>query len=485
MPSPEDSHKNPPHVAADSLGSEQEETIDLRALFEKLRRGLPQILGLSLLGIAIGAFVYLLWSRDLPVSSSVRIAFSFPSAGKGTYPDGSKFAASDILAPDVVLAAQKSVQWSNSVFSSSQLRTALSVEPIIPQDVTRVHDKLIAAGQVAPVYVPDEYSLVFTQPRKVAIGNRERVAILEAILEAFRLKFVRTYASVPAAFGNLQQTLANSDFDDFERILSTEMNSIDAYLKQLASEAPTFRSPTTNNSFNDLLKEERMFDQIYLDETLGLIRISSLSRDRPKAILKMEYQMATLSEQEQRAQAEDATTRELLARAESRNSNYVLAVKSQAAANAPVMDQGLVDSILANDTYSFLMRKALESSIKVKDLQSEEAQVSERKKKMLEAMNGKSSDADKDIIRKTEESIKTLNAEYGNLINNVRSTYDDYSAQEFADALRQSSGITTDSMVTPLLKSVLIGLAIGAAAGMGLSLLEVYIGGKRRGAVSA
>lgn len=461
---------------------DQEEFTDFRDIFRRIGRGLGQTFGLALLGLSVASIAYLAAARTSFVTTSTRVAFFFPGSGKGQYPDDSKFAPSDITAPDVIAEALKRAQLDHSSAFQSDIHTALTVEAIVPLEVVKARDKMIAAGQTPPPYSPNEYSLILTLPRTFPLSNRQREILLDGLIAAYRDKFQRTYASIPRAFGNLHETLSHADFDDYERILSVEGQSINAYLIQLTSEAPSFRSSSTNLSFNDLLKESQLFSQVYLNETLGLIRLSSLSRDRKTALLKMDYQLQTLGDQEHQAMQEEQLTRELLTRAEGHNDSHVLGVKSQAGQSSgggTILDQGLVDSLLANDTYNFMMRKALDAGLKVKDIQSEKDRIMLRRKQMELAMFGGKEDESM-LVKKTETSMKALDTAYERLIADIRNTYADYSKQEFADAIRLSAGITTDSMLMPLIKASAVGLFIGAAVGMGLSLLEIYIGGKRK-----
>ncbi len=87
--------KNPDEHAPNPLGqrmSEEDDTIvDLHDIARRLGRGLGQIIGLALLGLAAAAVIYLVASTRLPVSTSTRIMFAFPGFAKGEYPDQSIF----------------------------------------------------------------------------------------------------------------------------------------------------------------------------------------------------------------------------------------------------------------------------------------------------------------------------------------------------------------------------------------------------------
>src|SRR5690606_333409 len=115
--------------------------------------------------------------------------------------------------------------------------------------------------------------------------------------------------------------------------------------------AKAFRSQSTNLSFSDLLKQTQLFTQLRLNETLGLIRQNGLSKNRATAMVKMDYYLRTLEDQERKAAEEAKVVQDLLTKMQERGQGYVLGVKSQAAQSnpgAPILDQGLIDSLLVN-----------------------------------------------------------------------------------------------------------------------------------------
>ena len=359
--------------------------IDIRDLFLRLCRGLPQILGLGLLGAAIAAAAAFLFSPVLPVATSARVMFSFSGYEKGQYPDKSKFQADDLRAPDVVAEALTRQQLSKSEDYQGKIRGALTVEGIIPSNVAKERDRLRAIGQTLPVYLPDEYLVTLSLPGSFPLSNRQREQLVNSVINAYRDKFQRTYANVPLGIGNAFETLKGADFFEYELVLNEEVQNIINYLNEQIEITKSFRSPSTNMSFGDLLRETELFAQIRLNETLGLIRENGLSKDRKTAMVKMSYYLRTLEDQESKALEDEKVIQDLLSRIDQHSQNYVLGVKSQAVQprpETPILDQGLIDSLLANDAYNFLVRQALTAGLTVKRIQSEKAILLERKKSM-------------------------------------------------------------------------------------------------------
>ena len=83
------------------------------------------------------------------------------------------------------------------------------------------------------------------------------------------------------------------------------------------------------------------------------------------------------------------------------------------------------------------------------------------------------------VIAQVQKSLTDLEASYKDLISNVRKTQADFARQQFANAIRISMQPVTGSFYKSMVVAAFIGGFIGLALGVGLSLLGVYIGGKK------
>jgi hypothetical protein len=453
----------------------EDDSIDFAELFRRLQRGLPLTLGLALIGLAVAATGYFAAGLFLNVDTTTRIVFSFKGFEKGEYPDQSKFQADDLRAPEIIGEALRRQGLEATEGLQGKVRSALTIEGIIPPNVIKERDRLRAAGQTLPPLVPDEYQVTLTLPRKFSLDNRQREKLLNEIVSVYREKFQRTYASIPLAFGSAFEALKGADFFEYELILNTEIQNITAYLNQQLETAKNFRSQSTNFSFSDLLKQTQLFAQMRLNETLGLIRQNGLSSDRTTAMVKMDYYLRTLEDQEDKAVEEENVVQDLLSKTRQRGEDYVLGVKSQAVQarpEAPLLDQGLIDSLLANDAYNFLIHQALEAGLKVRHIQAEKAILLERRKNMDSFLKGSVIDQSL-IIAQAKSSLVGMETAYQALISNIRKTHEDYARQQFGDAIRVTMQARTGSFYPGLTLAGIAGLGVGAALGMGLSLLGI------------
>jgi hypothetical protein len=177
---------------------------------------------------------------------------------------------------------------------------------------------------------------------------------------------------------------------------------------------------------------------------------------------------------------EEKVVRDLLNQAQARTQNYVLGIKNQAAQNRSetVLDQGLIDSLLANDSYNFLVRRALDAALEVRAIQAQKNRLISQRDNLKVFLDAPPKDQSA-IMAESADALKRLEAAYQALVSNIRKTHTDFSRQEYGNSIRITDEIRTPGMLKPLVLSSAVGGFIGFAMGAGLSLLGVYIGGRK------
>lgn len=449
-----------------------DDSIDFAELFARIRRGLIVTVGLALIGLSLGILVSFIGVSQQPAVSALRVTFGFPGFENGSYPNGAKFQPDDVRAPDVVNEAIKRLGLRvEGTDLASKIRGAISISGLVSPNIIKERDRLRAAGQNLPPYIPDEYEVTLSLPRDFSVDVRQRELLLAEIINVYLEKFRRTYIELPSEFGNAFSSLRNADFVEYELILTNETQKLRSFLEQQIEKAKQFRSPNNQLSFQDLMRQTELFTQIRLNDVLGLIYINGLSKDREYALVKMDYYMRTLEDREQHLTQEAEVITNLLTKTQERSQNYVLATKAQQPQGTqPMLDQGFIDTLLANDAYNFLVREALKAGLALKRVQSDIAQLEDRRQRMESFTQGEIKDQAA-AIANTQKALAELETAYQELLTKVRTTLDDYSRQEFADAIRISSQAKTDTIFRSLIMGGALGIGIGLAMGLGLSLL--------------
>lgn len=455
-----------------------DDAIDLTELVARVRRGLPLILGLACIGLSVAAVLFAATGIFVSTNTTSRVIFSFSGFEKAEYPDKSKFSPDDLRSPEIVAEALKRKGIDATDELQAKVRAALSVEGIIPDTIVKERDKQRAAGQTPRPYTPDEYLLTLSLPRKFPLSAKQREQLLSEIVSLYREKFTRTYVALPLDMGKAFESLAGADYYDYDLVLTRESQNISTFLTDMLEKARAYRSPRTNLSFSDLLKQSQLFTQIRMNEVLGLIRRDGLSSNRNLAMVKMNYYIKTLGDEELKAVEEEKVVNDLLKQAQEREQRFTLGVKSQSTqqrADGIVVDQGLVDSLLANDAYNFLVREALKASLKTRRIQSEKTIIQERYNSMDKFIATNSTEK-AETLAQFQKSLDELKKVYDRLITDIRLTYEDYQQQQYADAIRMSMQAQTKSFYRDLAMAGIAGLGIGGTLGLGLSLLGLGLG---------
>ena len=450
-----------------------DDSIDIGDLIRRVKRGLGRTIGLTLhcFGLGIAAALMIL-SGQTPVTS-LRVTFSFPGAEKGTYPNGTKFQPDDVRAPDVINDALKRLGIADETGElATKLRGAITVSGLVSATIVKERDRLRAAGQTLPPYVPDEYEISLSLPRSHPLDMRQRGLLLTEMVNAYRDKFGRTFVKLPPQFASAFEQLRTADLTDYELILNRQMRQLHSFLQQQVDQAKQFRSMSNHLSFQDLLRQSEVFTQVRMNEVLGLIYLGGLSTDRTRAVANMEYQLRLLEEQELRLRQEEEVVAGLLATTQARAQNYVLAAKSEVPASPQtIMDQGLIDALLANDAYNFLVRRALDAGLAVKSVQAEKALLTERKKRLESFLNDEG-EQKAATLEKTQKALQELEVGYRELLESIRVCMDDYARQEYADAVRLTLQAGSKSWLKTAILGAILGCAIGFPLGLGISLLD-------------
>lgn len=448
-----------------------DDSIDFAELFARIKRGLPLSLGLACLGLGLGIVLSLILAYKQPAVSTLRVTFSFPGFERGIYPNGTKFQPDDVRAPDVINEAINRLGLKNNPELASRIRGAIIINGFVSPALVKERDRLRALGQTVPPLIPDEYEISLSLPRDSEPGVRQRELLLTEVINSYRDKFVRSYVELPLEFGNAFGSLNKADFVDYELILTKEVQALASFLHQQVVVAGQFRSPSNNLSFQDVLKQAELFSQISMTEVLGLIYMNGLSRDRNNALLKMDYYLRILDDQERHLMEEESVVLNLLKQTQERTQNYVVASATQARPSSqPLLEQSFIDSLLSNDAYNFLVRKALEAGLAVKRAQAEKSQLTERRQRMESFTKAVARDQAA-LSTEVRAALQSLESQYKELLTNVRTCLTDYSRQEFGNAVRISLQAGTKSVYRDAVIGGVLGGVAAAGIGLGLSLI--------------
>ncbi|PIE74340.1 MAG: hypothetical protein CSA19_00245 [Deltaproteobacteria bacterium] len=298
---------------------QQNDEIDLSALFKNLLRQRGLIVGFALLFTLLGgAFQFSKLAFYVPKTLNYPIAVEFSSAVKGFYPNGSTFSFRDILEPENVkdaLAETKikldlksllnslSVQHSNKLFSDTEeLLLAQLGQKKLPKDQVEATQKALEAlRESAKMYAT--LSLDFS---KVKLSNHDAEKLLHSIVShwadnALRKGLIKPNISYPEqTFTYDEKAIVIDSYDELVAYTRNLQEAVQSLSELPASDTVVFEGQSLNDvsrKLNDVFVNDVKVMQSYVysissilvkeNELLG-IRI--FSQHRVKKFAKEELE---------------------------------------------------------------------------------------------------------------------------------------------------------------------------------------------------
>lgn len=194
--------------------------------------------------------------------------------------------------------------------------------------------------------------------------------------------------------------------------------------------------------------------------------------DRDAAMTKMQNELRSLYDRLKLAKEEEALTRNLLLRTQSRAQEYAVdaTIGAQTSGQAPLIDRTMVATLVANDAHSRLVRESIDAGLRVTTIQNEILQMTEQYDNMRSFL-ADGADRQSKSLAEFETALKVLEESYAHLIENIRKTQADFAAQFLGDAVRLNQPPQTATLTRPMCLGGVMGAFLGACLGMGLSLL--------------
>ncbi len=116
-----------------------EEEINLWDLVDtilKHRKKVALITAIAMFLALMSTFIF----QPIAPQTTARLAFLYPSFERGLYPDGSRFQAEDLLAPDLISTALQQAGLSGSNMEVTKFRSYLAIHAIIPDNIIKMQD---------------------------------------------------------------------------------------------------------------------------------------------------------------------------------------------------------------------------------------------------------------------------------------------------------------------------------------------------------
>ena len=303
---------------------ERNSEIDMINVFShmsKRKKLISYLLALSiLLGMTIGAF-YSGFEHLIGKGSYARamITFQFEGIEKGLDPKGVAFDVNQLKSPYVIQKALSGVGYDENYIEN--VRENLVIQGVIPEDAL---DRITVFNKMGEKdakyyenlldisYFPSQYVIYLYDDGTFA--TRELPQILDGILSSYKQYFLDTYANaqVLSVTANL---LSGDDYDYGESIslVRTQIDIMESYVDERATEAPEFRAVSTGLSFEDIKTALEFVDTVDIARLSAFVQNSSLTKDKSRQLEYYDYQIRQISNRISELQSRLETVTKIIA----------------------------------------------------------------------------------------------------------------------------------------------------------------------------
>ena len=227
-----------------------------------------------LLSLAGSLLIYLYADNKQEYTASVVIKYTNSGVADGYAPDGSKLDVNEIYSSAVISQAMDALGASGKL---SNIRSNVTVTPIIPDDQQRINDALIEKGEEI-TYFPNTYRVSLVVSGKQGANYARNM--LDAILQSYCTYYTEKYVEQKLSLNPSSHLLENGyDYYECIRILENDTNDMQNFLLAKREHYPDFRSSKTGYTYADLCAIYSSFKKYTIPELYAQVLSGPQIRD--------------------------------------------------------------------------------------------------------------------------------------------------------------------------------------------------------------
>ena len=234
---------------------------------------------ISVLASLFIAFAYTTLNKHY--YSEIIIEYTNQSAKRGKAADGSELNVYEIISPNIIEKALADV---GSELSPENVRSSMSITPIIPQKVLDLQKSRLDNGEEYD-YFPTKYLIKYVD----YFGGSKNFTqdLLDAIIKNYMIYYSERYINKESLTQiNKDLDSVTNDYLEMAEIISTNTDKISQILKHRSLASADYRSPSTGMSFLDLLYRYQELSAIDIPSLFAYIFSNQVTRDRDVLIKK-------------------------------------------------------------------------------------------------------------------------------------------------------------------------------------------------------
>ena len=227
-----------------------------------------------LLSLVGSLLIYLYADSKQAYTASVVIKYTNSGVADGYAPDGSKLDVNEIYSSAVISQAMDALGASGKL---SNIRSNVTVTPIIPDDQQKINDALIEKGEEI-TYFPNTYRVSLVVSGKQGANYARNM--LDAILQSYCTYYTEKYVEQKLSLNPSSHLLENGyDYYECIRILENDTNDMQNFLLAKREHYPDFRSSKTGYTYADLCAIYSSFKKYTIPELYAQVLSGPQIRD--------------------------------------------------------------------------------------------------------------------------------------------------------------------------------------------------------------
>jgi len=209
----------------------------------------------------------------------------------GTYPDGERFIYNNMFESYVLSDALADA--GVDTLTTTDLRSALEIVPIIPSDVVSMIERSIEQGERITYYAT-EYKLML-ETGDLDIDNEQGKMLLEYLIEAFKVDFEHKYIGKALVFNYTDTDLSKYDYSEMVDVLELQVSLLNSVLETALEDGSNFRSTSLGLGFDDLVSRLSLVKEVELNNIDARVSNYLLTKDLDLVVTRHEFMVEELS----------------------------------------------------------------------------------------------------------------------------------------------------------------------------------------------
>jgi hypothetical protein len=372
----------------------------------------------------------------------------------GTYPDGDRFIYNNMFESYVLGDALQEASLDD--ITTTDFRSHLSIQPIIPNNVVQLIEQGIERGEQI-TYYSTEYKLA-VDVGALDITVEQAKMLLEYLIEEFTVDFENKYIQKAVVLQYTDVDLSSYDYEETYQVLVNQTDLLESVTNTALENGSNFTSNSLQIGFDDLLSRLQLVRDVELDNIQTRVNNYMLTKEIDFLITRYEYMIEEYSlELAKMIDFETVLTEDI--------TNYT---GNETIVIIPGIDDEYSVDPYINQLYQELVDTQRSITVLENDVIYYEDKITDLQ--MLEQSNNVTSEEYQRQISLVESSIVSASANIDDIASDLDTMLEEYNAHITRNTvlLLTSPQVVSDT-------NVLLYTAIGTVLGGMVSLFVVFL----------